>query len=200
MVQLSHPYVTTGKTIALTRLIFVSKVISLLFNILSRLVIAFIPRSMRLLISQLQSPFTVILEPKKIKVCHCFYFSPINLPWSDGTGCHDHPFFERWVLSQLFFSSFIFIKRLFSSSLPSSIRVASSAYMRLLIFLLAVMIPPCDSSSPAFHMIYSAYKLDKQGDNTQSWCIPFPIWNQSVVPCPVLTVASWLANRFAGGR
>ena len=67
MVQLSHPYATTGKTIALTRLIFVSKVISLLFNILSKLVIAFIPRSMCLLISQLQSPYAVILEPKKIK-------------------------------------------------------------------------------------------------------------------------------------
>ena len=67
MVQLSHPYVTTGKTIALTRWIFVSKVMTLLFNILSRFVIAFIPRSKRLLISWIQSPSAVILEPKKIK-------------------------------------------------------------------------------------------------------------------------------------
>ena len=67
MVQLSHPYTTTGKTIALTRWTFVSKVMFLLFNILSSLVIAFLLRSKRLLISWLQSPSAVILEPKKIK-------------------------------------------------------------------------------------------------------------------------------------
>ena len=67
MVQLSHPYMTTGKTIALTRQTFVDKAISLLFNMLSRLIISFLPRSKRLLISWLQSPSTVILEPKKIK-------------------------------------------------------------------------------------------------------------------------------------
>ena len=67
IVQLSHPYVTTGKTIAMTRWTFVGKVMSLLFNMLSRLVIAFLPRSKRLLISWLQSPSAVILEPKKIK-------------------------------------------------------------------------------------------------------------------------------------
>ena len=67
IVQLSHPYITTGKTIALTRWTFVSKVMSLLFNMLSRLIITFLPRSNRLLISWLQLPFTVILEPKIIK-------------------------------------------------------------------------------------------------------------------------------------
>ena len=67
MVQLSHPYKTTGKTIAFTRQTFVGKVMSLLFNMLSRFVIAFLPRSKRLLISWLQSPSAVILEPKKIK-------------------------------------------------------------------------------------------------------------------------------------
>ena len=78
IVQLSHPYMTTGKTIALTRQTFVGKVMSLIFNMLSRLVIAFLPRSKRLLISWLQSPSVVILETKKIKVCfHCF---PIYLP------------------------------------------------------------------------------------------------------------------------
>ena len=71
-VQLSHPYMTTGKTIALTRRTFVGKVMSLLFNMLSRLVIAFLPRSKSLLISWLQSPSAVILEPPKNKVCHCF--------------------------------------------------------------------------------------------------------------------------------
>ena len=66
----------------------------------------------------------------------------------------------------------------------------------LLIFLLAILIPACDSSSPAFLMMYSAHKLNKQGDNIQPWRTPFPIWKQSVVPCPVLTVASWPAYRF----
>ena len=78
MVQLSHPYMTTGKTIALTIQTFVGKVMSLLFNMLSRLVIAFLPRSKHLLISRLQSPSTVILEPKKI-VGHCFHCFPIYL-------------------------------------------------------------------------------------------------------------------------
>ena len=72
----------------------------------------------------------------------------------------------------------------------------SSAYLRLLIFLLAILIPACASSSPAFLMMYCAYKLNKQGDNIQPWHTSFPIWNQSVVPCPVLTVASWPAYRF----
>ena len=80
IVQLSHPYVTTGKAIALTRQIFVGKVICLLFNMLSRLVIAFLPRSKHLLISWLQSPFAVILEPPQNKVCHCFPCFPIYLP------------------------------------------------------------------------------------------------------------------------
>ena len=70
------------------------------------------------------------------------------------------------------------------------------AYLRLLIFLLAILIPACASSSLAFLMMYSAYKLNKQDDNIQPWCTPFPIWKQSVVPCPVLTVASWPAYRF----
>ena len=72
----------------------------------------------------------------------------------------------------------------------------SSAYLRLLIFLLAILIPACASSHLAFLMMYSAYKLNKQGDNIQPWRTPFPIWNQSVVPCPVLTVAFWPAYRF----
>ena len=64
-----------------------------------------------------------------------------------------------------------------------------------LIFLLAILSPACDSSSPAFHMMYSAYKLNKHGDNIQPWHTPFPILNQSVVPHPVLTAASWPAYR-----
>src|SRR5574337_1216590 len=85
-------------------------------------------------------------------------------------------------------SSFTFIKRLFSSSLLSAIMVVSSAYLRLLIFLPAIFVPACASPSLVFLMV-SAYKLNKQGDNIQPWRTPFPIWNQSFVPCPVLTVA-----------
>ena len=91
IVQLSHPYMTSGKTIALTRWTFVNKVMSLLFNMLSRLVVTFIPRSKGPLISWLQLPSAVILEPKKIN-CHCFHCFPIYFPWSDGTGCHDLSF------------------------------------------------------------------------------------------------------------
>ena len=80
IVQLSHPDMTTGKTIALTRWTFVSKVMSLLFNMLSRFVITFLPKSKRLFISWLQSLSAVILEPKNIKVCHCFHCFPIYLP------------------------------------------------------------------------------------------------------------------------
>ena len=91
--RLSHPYMTTGKTISLTRWTLVGKVMSLLFNMLSRFVIAFLPRSKHLLISWLQSPSAVILESKKIK-SHCFHCFSIYLPWSDGTGCHNLSFFN----------------------------------------------------------------------------------------------------------
>ena len=91
VVQLSHPYMTTGKTIALTRRTFVDKVMSLLYNMLSRLVMTFLPWSKRLLISWLQSPSAEILEPQN-KVCHCYHCFPIYLPWSDGTRCHDLSF------------------------------------------------------------------------------------------------------------
>ena len=90
-VQLSHPYMTTGKTIALTRRTFVGKVMSVLFT---RLVITILPRSTRLLISWLQSPSAVILEPKEIKSDRVSSF-PIYLPWSDGTRCHDLSFLNE---------------------------------------------------------------------------------------------------------
>ena len=91
-VQLSHPYIITGKTIALTRQTFVGKVMSLLFNMLSRLVINFLPRSKRLLISWLQSPTGVILEPPKIKSDTVSSVSPSYFPWGDGTRFHDLSF------------------------------------------------------------------------------------------------------------
>ena len=106
IVQLSLPYVTIGKTIALTRWTFVDKVMSLLFNMLLKLVIIFLPRSKRLLISWLQSPSAVIWEPPQNKVSHCFHCFPIYLPWSDGTGYHDLSFLNvlRKALRQLFHS------------------------------------------------------------------------------------------------
>ena len=137
-VQLSHPYMTTEKTITLTRRTFVGKVMSLLFNMLSRLVITFLPRSNHLLISWLQSPSAVILEPKKIK--------SVTISIVSTCLCHevmgpDAMSFLNVVLSQLFsLSSFTFIKRLFSSSLLSAIRVVSSAYLRLLVFLTSCQI------------------------------------------------------------
>ena len=90
-IQLLHPSMTTGKNIALTRWTFVSKVTFLLFNMLSRLVIAFLARSKRLLISWLQSP-SADFGAQENKVCHCFQCFPIYLPWRDRTGCHDLSF------------------------------------------------------------------------------------------------------------
>ena len=89
-------------------------------------------------------------------------------------------------------ATFTFIKRLFSSSSRSAIRMVSSAYLRLLIFLLSILIPACASSSLAFLMMYSVYKLNKQGDHIQPWRTPFPVLNQSVVPCLVHGTSKWI--------
>ena len=136
----------------------------------------------------------------KNKVWHCF---PIYLPWSNGTRCHDLSFLNVQFEANIF------------TLLSPAIRVVSSAYLRLLIFLPAILITACVSSSPAFLMMSSAYKLNNQGydygvsqsqtqlkwissssSNIQPWHTPFPIWNQPVVPCPVLIVVSWPAYRF----
>ena len=173
---------------------------SLLLNMLSRLDITFLPWSKRLLISWLQSPSAVILEAKKIKSATVSIVSPIYWPWSGRTRCHDLSFLNVEFQVSFLLSSFTLIKRLFGSSSLSAIMVVSSASLKLLIFLLAILIPACASSSPEFLMMYSAYKLNKQGDNIQPWRTPFPIWNQSFVPCLVLTVASWPAYSFLRRR
>ena len=98
------------------------------------------------------------------KVWHCFHCLPIYFPWGDGTRCHDLSFLNVGLQPTFSLSSFTFIKRLFSSSSLSALRVVSSAHLRLLMFLPAILIPVCASSSPAFLMMYSAYKLNKQGD------------------------------------
>ena len=150
IVQLSHPYMNTGKTKALTRWTFVGKVMFLLFNMLFRLVITFLTRSKCLLISWVQSPSAVILEPPKRKSVTVFIVYP--------SICHevmgqDAMILVFWMESfkptfSLFF--FTFIKRLFSSSSLSTISVVSSAYLRLLIFLPAILIPASASSGQHF--------------------------------------------------
>ena len=155
MVQPSYPYMTPGKTIALTRQTSVGRVMSLSFNMLSRFVIAFLLKSKCLLISWLQSPSAVILEPKKIKYVIVSTFS--------SSVCHEvmGPNGMMFIFECCFkpaFSPpcFTLIKRLFSSSSLSAIRVILSTYLRLLIFLPGILIPACASSSPAFRMMYSA--------------------------------------------
>jgi len=162
---------------------------------LSKFVIAFLPRSKHPLISWLQSPFTVILEPKKVKSVTISIVSP--------SICHEvmRPnamIFVFWMLSfkpDFSLPSFTFIRMLFSSSLLSAIKVVSSASLRLLIFLLAILIPAYASSHLVFCMMYFVYKLNKQGDNKQR-ALGYTIPNFEPIPCPILTVASWSAYRF----
>ena len=132
---------------------------------------------------------------QKNKVWHCFHCFPV---YSLEVMGPDAMIFLFWMLSfkpTFSLSTFTLIKRLVSSSSLSAIRVVSSAYLRLLIFLPAILIPAYASSSPAFLMMYSAYKLNKQVDNIQPWHTPSSIWNQSIVNV-ILTVASWPAYRF----
>ena len=164
IVQLSHSYMTTGKTRALNIWTFVSKVMSLLFNMQYRFFIPFLPRSKHLLISWMQSLSAEILQSKEIKSVTTSTFS--------ASICHEVMGLDTMIFVWLFVLIFSFnpalslssctlIRRLFSPSLFSAIRVVSSAYLRLLIFLLAIFIPTCDSSSLALHTIYSAYKVNK---------------------------------------
>ena len=150
-------------------------------NMLSRLVVPFLPRSKRLLISWLQSPSAVTSEPKKIKSDTVSTVSPsishevmgldamIFIFWMFLFHFHQEVF--EFLFTFCHQDDFICISEVIDIS-PGNL---DSNYA---------------SSSPAFLMMYSAYKLNKQGDNTQPWRSPFLIWNQSVVPCPVLAVAS----------
>jgi len=131
------------------------------------------------------------------KVCQFFHCFPMYLHEVIGLEAMIFFFFFLLCFKPAFsLSSFTFIKRLFSSSLLYAVRVVSSAYLRLLIFLPAILIPACASSSPAFLMMYSAYKLNKWGDNIQPWRTRFPILNQSIISCQFPTLASWPAYRF----
>ena len=147
MVQLSHPFITTGKTIPLAKWTFVGKVMCLHFNMLSRFAIAFLPHKLHLLILWLQSPSAVILEPPKIK--------SVTVSIVSLSICYEM-ILVFWMFSfKSGFSlcSFTFIKRLFGSFSLSAIRVVSSAYLRLLIFLPAILIPAYASPSSAFPMM-----------------------------------------------
>ena len=151
---------------------------SLHFNMLSRLVTVFFQGTSIFSFHGCSHHLQRFWSPQN-KVSHCFHCFPICLPWSDGTRCHDLRFLnvEFWAsFSTLLFT---FVKRLFGSSSLSALSVVSPTYLRLLIFLLAVLIPACASSSLAFFMMYSTYKLNKQGDNIQPWRTPFLVWNQS---------------------
>ena len=170
---------------------------SLLFNMLSRLVITFLPRSKLLLISWLQSSSSVILEPPKIKSVTVSLISPSI---SHDVMAPVAMILVFWMLNfqpAFSLSSFTFIKRLYNSSSLSAIMVVSSAYVRLLIF--SPWSPDsslCFIQYGIFHDVVCIYKLNKQGDNIQPWHTPSPIWNQSIVPCLVLIAASWPACRF----
>ena len=146
---------TTGKTIALTRWTFVGKVMSLLFNMPSGFVLALLPGSKCL---NFMAAVTICSDfgAQENKVSHCFHCFPFYLPWSDRTRCHEASF-SNVELSQLSHSLLSRSSRVLTSSSLSATRVVSSAYLRLLrLFLPAVLIPACDSSSLAFHMMYSA--------------------------------------------
>ena len=123
------------------------------------------------------------------EICHYFHLFPFYLPWSNWPDAMILVFLILSFKLALSLSSFTLIKRLFSSSLLSAIRVVSSAYLRLLMFLPPILIPACNSSSPAFLMMCSAYRWHKQGDIRQSCRTPFSILNKSVVKYGVLTVA-----------
>ena len=130
------------------------------------------------------------------EICHFFHLFPFYLPWNNGAGCHDLSFLIFSFKPALSLSSFSLIKRLLSSSSLSAIRVVSSAFpLRLLMFLLPILIPACNSSKPVFLMMYLVYRLNKQGDSRQP-CGTLSILNQSVVPYRVSTVASWPTYRF----
>ena len=182
------------KVIALTIQTVVVKVKSVLLNMLSRFVTAFLPRSKHLLISWLQSPSAVILESKKMKSDTVSTFPPSIC--HEGLG-PDTIISFFWMLSfkpVFSLSSFIFIKR---SSVPLHFLPLEWYHMHIrgCWYFSHNLNSSLWVTQLSICMMYSAYKLNKQGDNTQPWCTPFPIWNQSIFPCPVLTVPSCPAYR-----
>ena len=189
MVQLAHPYMTTGKTVALTRQILLARVVSLLFNMLSRFIIVFLAKSMSF---NFMSAFIIHRDfrSQEIKICNCF---TLSASISHGLMGLDAMIFVFWMLKNSPLSS---SSRGSLIPLYFAFRVVSSAYLRLLIFFLAILIPPYDSSSPSFCMSFSPYEFNKHRDNIQLYHTPLPTLNQSFVLCLLLTVASWSSYRF----
>ena len=174
-VQLSHLCMTTGKTTALNIWTFVGKVMSLFFNTLCRFVITFLPRRKHLLILWLQSPSAVILEPKKRKSLTASTLSPSICYAVMGLDAKILVFLILSFKPAFSLSSFTLTKRFFSYSLLSAFRMVSFAYLRLLIFLPGILIPVCNSSSPAFRMMF--------------------FWNKSINSLVILLSQSW-TNQF----
>ena len=195
MVQLSEPYVISGKTTPLTTWTFVGRVMSLLFSTLSRFAMAFLPRS-NVFYSMAAVTIRNDLGAQEEEICHYFHTLAFCLPCSSGAGCHDLSFLIFILRLSLSLSSFSLIKRLFSSSSLSALRVVSSAHLRLLMPLPPMWISACHSSTPAFLMMCSVQGLNNQGDSRRPRRTPFSTLNQSVVPYRVLTVASWPTYRF----
>ena len=136
------------------------------------------------------------LGAQEKNIYHCFHFSPSICQKVMGP---DAMILVFWILSfrpAFSLSSFTLINRLFSSSSLSAIRAVPYAYNEDVNISPGTLDSSLASSSLAFCMMYSAYKLNKQSDNIEPWHTPFPIWNWYVVPCLVPTVASWLANLF----
>ena len=134
------------------------------------------------------------------KLCHCFHCFPISLLWSGWTKMPWSLFFECWVFKQLFHSPL-------SPSSRGSLVPLTFCHNSGIIWIFEVIdVSPGNLDfnlwviQLAFHMMYSAYKLNKQGDNIQPWRTSFPIWNQSIVSCKVLTVLPDLHASFSGGR
>ena len=130
------------------------------------------------------------------KFSHCFHCLPIYLLWSYGTRCHDLSFMNVELKAKIFTLLFHFHQEALQFFFTFCHKGGVICISEVIDISLAILIPTCASSSSAFLMMYSAYELNKQGDNIQPGYTPFPIWNQSVVPCPVLTVVSSLANSF----
>ena len=177
MVQLSHQYMATEKIIALTLWTF--DYMPLLLNMLFRFIIVFLPQAKASFNFKAAVTIAVILEPKKRKSVTALTFSTSISHEVLGPDAMILSFLVFSFKSVFSISSIMLIKQLFSFSSLSAITVVWSAYLRLLIFLPAILIPAWDSSSPAFRMIYSSWKF-KQGDNTQACHSPFLIWTSQL--------------------
>ena len=187
MVQLSHLYMTTGKIIALTIQTHVRPMSTICHSFYSKEEVSFNFMA--------SVTFNSDFWASENKICHSFHFPPFYLPWSDGTGSYDLSFLNVAIQISFFQSPLsTLFKRLFNSSSLSAIREVSSAYLRLLIFLPATLIPAFGLSSPALHMMYSAYKLIYI-----AFTYTFPNLKQVCVSCLVLSFLD-LHTGFSGDR